>query len=215
MCYIHGKSIFALDSAFLAFQVRRPDCVQSTSYLYVKILIYRPSLLQLYRYEVRLREKQSEFTSRAGLPSPIPSLSPSHDHSSSIKSYFTTRCSLECFRAAQELVALVFKIHGAKAAGAWWYNIFCRTITSHSSLQISLGLTILLSRSDTYIAGMIVILTRYCPSLRNSLGITCIDESWVLCQKILENKGLYGNHGERCLASLRDLRARLERESGE
>ena len=62
---------------------------------------------------------------------------------------------------------------------------------------------------DAYTTGIVVILTRFCPPLTDILGISSIDESWLLCQEILKDMAIYGSHANRCLVSLQDLRSRL------
>jgi hypothetical protein len=126
-----------------------------------------------------------------------------------IRSYFAIRCSTECFRAAEELMRVVHTIHRSNAAGAWWYILFCKAFIQLLPRE-DFNLAYILAKSDAYNSGIVVILTRFCPPLVDILGADCIEKSWVLCQEILEHMIIYGNHAQRSLARLQDLRSRLE-----
>jgi hypothetical protein len=80
----------------------------------------------------------------------------------------------------------------------------------NSSFAKTFNLAYILVKSDAYSSGIVVILTRFCPPLVDILGTDCVEKSWVLCQEILEHMFIYGNHAQRCLARLQDLRSRLE-----
>ena len=176
------------------------------SFLYVKLLIYRPLFLRVYREKLSEQMRSSKTQTSQ------------HTSPTTIQSHFATRFAIECFQTAEELVTLVHKLHRTKGTNAWWYTIFCKAyhILTLSLFWPAVSIDSFIHLQDAYFTGIVIILTRFSPPLTEVVGITRIDQSWVLCQEILNHMIIYGDHAKRCLASLQALRSRLTAwESGE
>lgn len=111
-----------------------------------------------------------------------------------ITSLLIKHCSRACIESAQELIAHVDRSFQTKAAGAWWYAIFCKNKNKHHHFAPLLTYQFL----DMFTTGTILILVRMNRAVDESIQQNDILRSWQMCLGILEQLATEHSTARKC-----------------
>ncbi|PYI22468.1 hypothetical protein BO99DRAFT_303803, partial [Aspergillus violaceofuscus CBS 115571] len=131
-------------------QYSRESCLLRARFLQYRILLLRPTLIRFCR--------QFRVSHAAALPEASSSEMPSE-----IFRDFRLSCSINCVKAAIELIHLMNDTSTTELASVWWYSVFY-----------------------TFSAGIVLALARTCSAIKAKFAEQTLEDSWKSCSDCLE-----------------------------